>query len=258
MIFCFDIGNTSTTAALFERGGIVPAALFRFDTDKSGDAALLARTIARGLDAAGHAHTAVAGCAFASVVPEVNSAYHEALENLYGCAPLEIDHRCRLPIVINYGDPAQLGPDRIVNAAGVMAEYGGGCVIVDIGTAATFCVLLDDGTFDGGLIAPGVGTTIKALAASASLLPEIRFGRPDRLVARDTVNAIKSGFYYGWLSLVEGVTRRIEREYGRSFRLVMTGGYAGALMEDLAMPAIHDPLITMKGIVRIYELNRGE
>jgi pantothenate kinase type III len=83
--------------------------------------------------------------------------------------------------------------------------------------------------FAGGLIAPGIGTTINALASNASQLPVVDFGPPDSLVARDTVNALKSGFFYGWISMVEGIVARIEEEYGIDFSLILTGGYASRI-----------------------------
>ena len=144
--------------------------------------------------------------------------------------------------------------DRIVNAEAAYIEYGNDCIIIDIGTAATFCVVTGD-SFAGGLIGPGIELTKRALAENTSNLPEIDFEKPDRLVARDTVNAIKSGFYYGWLMLVEGIIGLIEEEYKRTFRVICTGGYSKILSENIRHENIFDPLLTMKGIKRIYKQN---
>lgn len=258
MILCFDIGNTSTTAGVCREDAAVPEYTFRFPTAKNEDPGHLYREVMGGITRHG-AHEdrlSVSGLAFSSVAPEINESYRRMARDHYGVDAFEVTCRNKLNFRINYDDPHQLGADRIVNAAAAFSEYGGGTIVVDIGTAVTFCVLLEDGLFDGGIIAPGVGTSISTLAARASRLPEVAFEEPDRLVARDTVNALKSGFFYGWLSLADGIIARIEKEYDRSFRVILTGGYAGAVAGHLAHENIVDHLLAVKGIKIIYDMNR--
>jgi type III pantothenate kinase len=254
MILGFDIGNTSTTAGVYNEKSIAPERVFRFPTMKQEGPDGLARQVTGGLERGDT--RAVSGLAFSSVAPEINQAYIDMAEREFGVRAFEITCRSALNFSLRYDDPAQLGADRIVNAAAAFTEYGGGCVVVDIGTAVTFCVLLEEGVFDGGIIAPGVDTTIRSLALRASRLPEVPFEKPDRLVARDTVNALKSGFFYGWLSLADGIIARIEREYGRTFRVILTGGFAGVVTEHLSHENTVDPLLAMKGIKIVYDLNR--
>jgi type III pantothenate kinase len=258
MILGFDIGNTSTTAGIFRNDAIVPDYTFRYPTVKNEDPDGLYRQVINGLTSRG-AHEdkiIVNGLAFSSVAPEINSSYCRLAKDRYGITAYEINSRSVLNFRIIYDDPRQLGADRIVNAAAAFSEYGGGNIVVDIGTAVTFCVLLEEGIFDGGIIAPGIGTAISALASRASRLPEVKFEKPDRLVARDTVNALKSGFFYGWLSLAEGIIARIEKEYGRAFRVILTGGYAGMVAEHLSHENTVDQLLAMKGIKIVYDLNK--
>lgn len=257
MIIGFDIGNTSTTAGVYPEGAAVPDYTFRFPTVKSDGPDELSRNIVNGIARHG-AHEArlrVSGLAFSSVAPEINEAYRAMALKTFDVEALELSCRSRLNFTIRYDDPEQLGVDRIVNAAAVFHEYGGGAIVVDIGTAVTFCVLLEGGVFDGGIIAPGIDTAIKALASRASRLPEVPFEEPDRLAARNTVDALKSGFFYGWLSLVEGIIGRIENEYRRGFRVVLTGGFAGAMSGRLARECVVDPLLPMKGIKILYDMN---
>jgi type III pantothenate kinase len=256
MILGFDIGNTSTTAGVYREESISPEMVFRFPTVKQTGREELARQVRDGLK--GDTARNVTGIAFSSVAPEINRAYHGMAEQTFGVRAYEISHLSKLNFKIRYDDPAQLGADRIVNAAAAFREYGGGCIVADIGTAVTFCVLLEGGVFDGGIIAPGIETAIRSLALRASRLPEVPFEKPDRVVARNTVNALKSGFFYGWLSLAEGIIARIEREYGRSFGLILTGGFAGAVAEHLAHEMTVDPLLAMKGIKIVYDLNTRE
>jgi type III pantothenate kinase len=256
MILGFDIGNTSTTAGVYHEKSISPERVFRFPTMKQAGHDELARQVMGGLE--GGDARSVSGLAFSSVAPEINGSYHDMAEREFGVGAYEITSRSALNFILRYDDPSQLGADRIVNAAAAFREYGGGCIVVDIGTAVTFCVLLEGGIFDGGIIAPGVDTTIRSLALRASRLPEVPFEKPDRLVARDTVNALKSGFFYGWLSLADGILARIEEEYGRTFRVILTGGFAGAVSGNLFHENTVDPLLAMKGIKIVYDMNRPE
>ncbi len=256
MFLGIDIGNTSTMLALYHDDSVRPDRAFRIRTDKRGDDAELAGAIRMALRNYADFETLeaeITGIAFSSVVPELNKSYHRVCRRLFNLEPLEINHESGLSIKINYKDLKQLGVDRIVNTEAAFHEYGPGCIVVDIGTAATFDVLNHDGCFDGGLIAPGIGTTIKALADAASNLPEIVFEMPDDLVARDTVNAIKSGFYYGWVSMVEGICERVEALYGKEFRIILTGGFAVKMKGGFKKEITIDPDLTMRGIKYIFD-----
>jgi type III pantothenate kinase len=259
VILGFDIGNTSTKAGIYKAERIVPEATFWFPTVKNSDQAALSGMVGEGIakQALRQGKADISGLVFSSVVPEINRAYHELAKKNYGIEALEISHKSRLNIRIAYDDPRELGVDRIVNAAAAFHEYGGGDIIVDIGTAVTFCVLLENGVFDGGVIAPGIDTAIKSLSGRASRLPEVAFEKPDRVVARDTVNSLKSGFFYGWISLAEGIIGRIRNEYDTDFRIILTGGYAPSVADHFGFETIVDPLLSMKGIKLIYDMNMG-
>lgn len=256
MFLGIDIGNTTTMLGLYRDDSVKPERTFRIRTDKRGDDAELAGSIRMALRNYADfdvLEAEITGIAFSSVVPELNRSYHRVCKRLFSLEPLEISHASRISIAINYTDLKQLGVDRIVNTEAAFHEYGPGCIVVDIGTAATFDVLNHEGCFDGGLIAPGVGTTIKALAEAASNLPEIVFEMPDDLVAKDTANAIKSGFYYGWISMVEGICERIEALYGREFSIILTGGFAVKMREGFKREIVIDPDLTMRGIKYIFD-----
>jgi type III pantothenate kinase len=255
MFLGIDIGNTTTMIGLYGDDSVSPEKTHRYRTEKKGDVTDLINNISMSFRNMGDYNTIAAeitGVAFSSVVPEINALYHKMGKKLFNVEPFEIMHDSKFSIGINYRDIKKLGIDRIVNTVAAHHEYGDGCVVIDIGTAATFDVLNHSGSFDGGLISPGIGTTIKALAESASNLPEIVFGKPDMLVALDTENAIKSGFYYGWISLIEGIVKKIEKIYGRDYKVVLTGGFAEKISSGIEREIILDPLLTMKGIRYIY------
>jgi len=255
MFLGIDVGNTTTMIGLYGDDSVSPEKTHRYRTNKKGDVTDLINCISMSLRNMGDYNAIAAdvtGVAFSSVVPEINAVYHSMSKKLFNVESFEIRYDSKFSIGINYRDIKKLGIDRIVNTVAAHHEYGDGCVVIDIGTAATFDVLSHNGSFDGGLISPGIGTTIKALAESASNLPEIVFGKPDMLVALDTENAIKSGFYYGWISLIEGIVQKIEKIYEKEYRIVLTGGFAEKIASGIERKIILDPLLTMKGIRYIY------
>jgi type III pantothenate kinase len=258
MFIGFDVGNTTTMLGLYDDHSVLPEKTCRFRTDKRAGEKALSTTIMKSIKSLGDSDEICAditAAAFSSVVPRLSAPYRRAVKNLFGIDIFEIRYDSKLCIKINYKDRAALGIDRIVNTETAFREHGPGCVVIDIGTAATYDVLTHDGVFAGGLIAPGIGTTIGALAKAASNLPEIVFEKPENLVATDTVNAIKSGFFYGWVSMIEGIVSRIEKFYGKKFQVILTGGFAEPVMSGLKIKAVLDPLLTMKGIKYIYTNN---
>jgi len=255
MFLGFDIGNTNTKMGIYHDGSPEPLMVKTYRTVKNSNEESLSGEIKNALSSLSVPSGEIRGIAFSSVVPEINMSYGKACRDLFGIRPLLIDHRCTTKITISYDNPSSLGPDRIVNAEAAFIEYGSELIIIDIGTAATFCVISKD-CFVGGLIAPGIELTKKALADNTSNLPEIIFERPDRLIARDTVNAVKSGFFYGWLMMVSGIIDLIENEYKRPLKIIFTGGYSKIISENIRNKNIFDPHLTMKGIKYIYEQNK--
>ena len=254
MILGLDIGNTSTNAGLYHDEDILPYATFRYATEKFADENKLFASIKDFIEAETKKHDgSINGIVYSSVVPEINDAIDTLASSYFNVEAFRISHESNFTIKLMYNDPSKLGIDRIANAEAVHREYPGNRIIVDIGTATTFCVILADGTFDGGMIIPGLSTAIKSLAKSTSNLPEVVFEKPDRLVARDTINALKSGFFYAWNSIVEGIVTRIEQTYNEQFLLIFTGGLAKTAATAIERPITIDEMLTMKGMKYIYD-----
>jgi len=258
MFIGIDIGNTSTVLGLYKNDEFSPFRSFRYPTDKNITSRELFETIESSIGEIIHGdieNLQLFGMAFSSVVPELNKIYSSMAWDFLGVSALEISCDSYFSIGINYDNPSEVGIDRIVNTEAAFHEFGPGCVVIDLGTAITFDILNHDSEFDGGIIAPGIGTAIATLSEKASKLPEVEFSKPKSIVARNTVEALKSGFYYGWVSLIEGIVSRIEESYGREYRVVLTGGYAGSIMDELSSKReiLMDTELTMKGIKRIYD-----
>jgi type III pantothenate kinase len=251
-ILGFNIGNTNTMMGIYEADKITPVNTFTYRTDRKINHDDLGPIIKKNLKS----DITIDGLAFSSVVTEVNSAYHAMAKSLFNIKALEINSKIRLNIKIMYENPEELGPDRIANAEAVLREYANDCIIIDLGTANTFCVLHKNGTFDGGLIGPGIGITIDALAERTSKLSRINFEKPAKFIATNTQDALKSGFFYGYLLMIKGIIEEIEKIYKKEFLIILTGGLSKIISDHLEKKHILDPLLTMKGIKILSDFNK--
>jgi len=254
IIIGIDIGNTHTVIGLYNSKNIAPYHTLRIPTRKDATTEEIG-FILQGISSK-ELDKNVEAVVLSSVVPALNSKYKEATETILLKEFFNIDYEKKLNIQINYDNPKELGVDRIVNACAALHLYNDNLIIVDIGTAATFCVQLKNGTYKGGLIAPGIGTTIKALSANASQLPEINFKKQANIICTNTKEALNAGFYFGWLAMVKGVIEQIKASYPTNFQVVLTGGFAKTLYEDIDKDTLFEPNLTMKGIKFIYDLNK--
>lgn len=258
MILGFDIGNTNTVLGIYHDSDIVPRRSYRYRTVRNITIDELCMKVHGFLGIFEREYQnsqSVTGVVFSSVVPEVNHLYYSMSKRLFEIPPLEIDYTVKLSIRIKYTAPEQLGSDRIVNAEAAFREYGRDCIIIDLGTATTFCILHDNGEFDGGLIGPGMGISINALSEKTSKLLTVELKKPENIIARNTAEAITSGFFYGWLSMVEGIIGRIEGHYNKTFLKIFTGGYAEIIGPHVAFESIIDTNLTMKGLRYVFDQN---
>jgi type III pantothenate kinase len=149
---------------------------------------------------------------------------------------------------IKIDNPEEVGADRLLNALAAHNHYRGPLVIVDFGTATTFDVVDKDGAYLGGVIAPGINLSIEALHQAAARLPRIGIGRPQSVIGRSTIPAMRSGIYWGYVGLIEGLLARIETEYGEKLKAIATGGLAPLFAEGTQALTTIDPDLTLDGL----------
>ena len=174
-------------------------------------------------------------------------------------------HRCR-PIVVGKPDcvigievrvdpNARVGADRLVNTLSAFETYGGDLIVVDFGTATTFDVVGADGAYEGGIIAPGVNLSLKALQGAAAALPEIDVTRPERGGGRNTIACMQSGIFWGYISMIEGLCRRVMDERGKKMKVIATGGLSPLFARGTDVIDEVDDSLTLRGLVAIRRLN---
>jgi len=192
-----------------------------------------------------------------STVPRVVFNLRVLADRYFNCRPLVVGKAdCLLPTQPRVDAGTQVGPDRLVNAAGAFDRHGGNLIVVDFGTATTFDVVDDDGAYIGGVIAPGVNLSLEALHQAAAALPHVDVTKPQRVIGTNTVACMQSGIFWGYVGLVREICDRIRAERGRPMRIYGTGGLASLIAQgDVLFDGIEDDL-TMHGLTVIHRYNK--
>ena len=159
-------------------------------------------------------------------------------------------------IKININNKKQVGSDRIANAVGAYRKYKSDCIVLDFGTATTFDVITKKGVYNGGIIAPGVSLSIKSLSKNADQIPVFSLKKQKKIIGKNTIEALHSGFYWGYLGVINNIILKIEKETGKKYKVIFTGGYARLFRTSIIRTFDIDKNITIKGIIAIFKENK--
>jgi len=194
---------------------------------------------------------------FSSVVPKYKLLLKAFLKKKYNIILKEIkEKKIKKIIKINIKNKKQVGSDRIANAVGVYKKYKKNSIVLDFGTATTFDIVTNKGVYNGGVIAPGVNLSIKSLSNSADQIPLFLVKKQKKVIGKNTIEALRSGFYWGYLGLINNIILKIEKETKKKYRIVFTGGYADLFKTSIIRPFTVDRNITIKGIIEIFKENK--
>jgi type III pantothenate kinase len=200
-----------------------------------------------------------------SVVPEAGAWCRKSLQEGFGVMPLMVSHRLNTGLRFSIKKPSGLGADRIANAVAAYHLYRGNIIVVDFGTATTFCLITSDGEFKGGAIMPGLEMSARSLFQHTAKLPRVRLKSPESVIGTDTNNSIISGIIFGHAGAVERIIKQIKQEFScntgyrriKALKIIATGGFAGMVTPYINGINIVDNMLTLKGLRIIYELNKG-
>jgi type III pantothenate kinase len=257
MILVFDVGNTETTVGLFDGDDL--RGHWRLGTNAARTADELGLLLRGLLDAVGCAPQVVEGVAVGSVVPAVTPVLVEACARYFGADALVVDARAALPITLDVEEPLTVGADRLINTLVASRRFGRDVIVVDLGTATTFDCITADGVFLGGVIAPGVQTSAETLFRRTSKLPATELVAPARAIGRRTEECIRAGIVFGAAESIDGIVRRIKREWPHAAAplVVATGGLAATLAPLCTEIDRVEPYLTLQGLQLAHALLRS-
>ena len=255
MLLTIDSGNTNIVFALYE--GEEQRGAWRSSSDPRRTADEYAVWLSQLMSLRGLSPGDVDAAIVATVVPEALFSLRSLCRGYFGCDPLVVgEPGVELGIGVLVDSPSEVGTDRLVNAVGAHERFGGPLIVIDFGTATTFDVVDGEGSYAGGVIAPGINLSLDALHAAAAQLPRVAVRRPPSVIGKRTVPAMLSGIYWGYVGLIEGLVARIEDEYGANMKVIATGGLAPLFAEATATIGHVDPEMTLRGLASIWHRNR--
>ncbi|MEE0186938.1 MAG: type III pantothenate kinase [Oscillospiraceae bacterium] len=252
MILAVDIGNSTVVMGLINNSELIASR--KTVTDISELEVNYKEEIKTLLKSHSISESKIEGAIISSVVPLLTDILREAVCDIFKLEPITVNSESITGIDIITDNPSQLGSDRIADATAGINEYGAPLVIIDMGTATTISIINQDKQFLGGLILPGVRTSLNSLINNTSQLPRIKLGTPsERIIGTNTVSSIENGIVYGTAAQIDGLIQRISDELDFDPKIIATGGNAGAVIPYCKSKIIYDKNLLLKGLYVIYK-----
>lgn len=253
MLLVMDVGNTNIVFGVYE--GEQLKHYWRLHTNRNATEDEYAIMISHLLSQVNVSFAHISGVAIASVVPPIMYALESMCRKYFRLEPLIVGPGVKTGLNIKYENPREVGADRIANAVAAIELYGSPTIIVDFGTATTFCLVGTSGDYLGGIIAPGIGISVEALVNRAAQLTKFELVKPEHVLGKNTIKAMQSGVYYGYIGLVDGIVERLQQEVKGQAKVVATGGMAELIGSGTKTIDTINPLLTLEGLYFIYRRN---
>ncbi|MDF2947869.1 MAG: coaX [Bacillales bacterium] len=255
MLFVLDVGNTNTVLGVFE--GDVLLHHWRIETSRNKTEDEYGITIEGLLLHKNIKVSDITGIIISSVVPPIMSSLERMCKKYFNLKPMIVGPGVKTGLNIKTDNPKEVGADRIVNAVAGINYYGTPLIIVDFGTATTYCYINKNKEYLGGAIAPGIGISTEALISRASKLPRIELTTPVDVVGSNTITAMQSGIIFGYVGQVEGIVNRIKKNHPDDYiKVIATGGLAKIISKETNCIDSVDSFLTLKGLALIYKKNQ--
>ncbi len=257
MLLVVDVGNTNITLGVFDKKNII--ATFRLTTKQPRTSDEYGMVISELLQYKGVERTAITGVAVASVVPNVMHSLTSAIIKYLNLTPIIVGPGTKTGMRILRENAREIGADRIVDAVAAYELYGGPVIVIDYGTATTYDLVLEDGSFAAGVTAPGIRISAQALWNEAARLPEIEIKRPETILGKDTITSMQAGLFFGQVGQTEYIINQMKAESGLSnIRVVATGGLGSIIAAETDSIEYYNPELTLQGLRIIYEKCAGK
>lgn len=257
MLLLIDIGNTNVVLGIYEEKKMLNS--WRLETRSTKTLDEYGSQIESILINDGINIDEIEDVIIGSVVPQLQDTFKKMSKKYLNLEPVVIGENTKTGMKIKYDNPREVGADRIANSVAIVKHYKLPAILIDMGTAITFDVVSKDGEYLGGAIAPGMGIASNALFEKTSKLPKVESEKPRKVIGKTTVDAIKSGMYYGFIGLIDNIVENTVKELGENIEdvsIIATGGYSDFLAQDSKYITEVDKGITVEGMRLIYELTK--
>ena len=255
MLLSIDVGNTNITLGVFENETL--KGTFRMTTKRSRTSDEYGFNICGILEHRNIMPQDIKDVIIASVVPDIMHSLTSGIIKYLNIKPIIVSAGIKTGIRIVTENPKEIGPDRIVDAVAGYEQYGGPIIVVDFGTATTYDLIGEKGTFEAGITAPGIETAGRSLWGGAAMLPAIEIRKPKSILAQETISSMQAGLVYGAIGQTEYIVQKIKEECGYdNIKVVATGGLGKIIADETDCIDIYDPDLTLTGLRLIYNKNR--
>ena len=256
MLAVFDVGNTNIVLGVYEGKNLLNYWRIATDVQKSADEyGIIIEQFFKMGDINVNEIEATIIC---SVVPSIMYTLEHMTRKYFGKDALVVGPGIKTGMNIKLDNPREVGADRIVNAVAAYELYGGPCIIVDFGTATTYCAVSEKGEYLGGAISPGIRISSDALFEKTAKLPRIEIVKPEHVIGKNTVASMQSGIFFGVIGQVDYIVRRMKQEIGcTNCKIIATGGLSKLISSESETIEIVNALLTLEGLRIIYERNRS-
>ncbi|MEG1257111.1 type III pantothenate kinase [Clostridium sp.] len=258
MIFVLDVGNTNIVIGIYKDKKLMVEWRLSTDYKKTSDEYMIEVSQLFNYDKIDI--NDISGVIISSVVPNIMYSLEHMVRKLFKKNPLIVGPGVKTGINIKYDNPKEVGADRIVNAVSAYEMYKTSLVIIDFGTATTFCAVGSNGDYIGGTICPGIKISSEALFQKAAKLPRVELVRPETVICKNTVASMQAGIVYGYIGQVDFIVEKIKEEMKAAGEgepmVVATGGLANLIAKDSKTIDKVEPFLTLEGLRIIYEKNR--
>ena len=255
MLLRIDIGNTNIKYGVFDGENLKES--FRVSSRLSRTADEYGSVLVNLLSDRGIEKSKITGIIISSVIPPLNYTICHMCEYFFGISPIMVGPGIQTGLNVKVENPKEVGADRIVNSVAAYKKYGGPIVVIDFGTATTFNIIDKNGAFVGGVIAPGIKTSLEGLVSSTAQLPMIELVSPKSVIGKNTETNMQAGIVFGFAGLVESLLMRVKKELGETqVKVVATGGLGEIIAKEVRAIEKVDRTLTLEGLRFIFELNK--